>query len=362
MMNLMDLHIPQFVIQSLFYRIVGSPEPVRTSSVFLHRGKCPLCLDYKKRMYLKQYPNHYHIYCHNCGYSNNFFSFIKKHFPEYEAELEQYVFQYLKHQLNPKVYKPQDSHQSSDTYIDEQVKLLVNDLKLKKYLSLFSFCINDPQEHQHKEYIRQKCIEYVNKRKIQYKYWKDFVFFYKGVMKGYLGIPMWNEQKYLLHIQGRLLFPSKHKSYEQPKYLFLKDVQEGIENIPKPIYGLWKVNTQKTCYISEGTISSLAFDDQGLATCGAHISSLFISQVKKKFCDVIWSFDNYWIDKTAKEKIEMLLRSGEKCFLIPKETECKDTNDLLVKYNWEKIPEDYIEKNIYKGEVGLLKIKMKKIL
>lgn len=347
---------PSYIVKSIFYRVVKDCEEVKTSNIFLHRGKCPICNDYKKRMYIKQYPDrHYHIYCHNCGYSNNFYSFIKKNFTEYLNELQNYHIILLKnniHNVNNNEIKSNDS--------DEHIKKIINDVKLTSYLKEHSFLLSEEQEKESKkELIRKYAIKYLTNRKIQEKYWKDFVFFFSGPLKGYIGIPMWDENNILLHIQGRLLLKSKNKSFEQPKYIFLKDPKNGIENIPKPIYGLWRADKNKTCYISEGTLSCLAFGDQGLSTCGANISLAFLNKITKLFPDIIWSFDNYWIDETAKKKINFLLENDQKCFIIPKNLPCKDTNDLLLYFKeWETIPNDFIMNNLFQGKTGLLKLKL----
>lgn len=348
---------PSYIVKSIFYKVVKDSEEVKTSSVFLHRGKCPICNDYKKRMYIKQYPDkHYHIYCHNCGYSTNFYTFIKKNFNEYLNELQNYHITLLKNENND----TKEVKNNNEDHNDDKLKKIITDIKLTSYLKEHSFLLSEKQENNSKkEFVRQYAINYLTSRKIQENYWKDFVFFYSGPMKGYIGIPMWDENHILLHIQGRILLKSKNKNFEQPKYIFLKDSDKGIENIPKPIYGLWRVNKNKTCYISEGTLSCLAFGDQGLSTCGANISLSFLNKVNKMFPNIVWSFDNYWIDNTARKKINFLLENDQKCFIIPKNLPCKDTNDLLLYFqNWNVIPQDFIENNIYEGKTGLLKLKL----
>ncbi|MCS7317018.1 MAG: hypothetical protein NZZ41_01685 [Candidatus Dojkabacteria bacterium] len=349
---------PSHIIKNIFYKIVLGGEEVHTTHSFLHKGKCPLCNDYKKRMYVKQYPDgHYHIYCHNCGYSQNFPYFIKNYFPEYLHELTEFYLNYLKEEKNNKNINKNEKKELKEEK-NEFVEKYLTDIKISSYLEENAFLLKEENLSSSKELIRKYAIEYLKNRKIQEKYWKDFYFIYKGPLKGYIGIPMWDENHILLHVQGRLLLKSKNVNYEQPKYIFLKDSSKGIENIPKPIYGLWRANKEKTCYFSEGTLSCLAFGDQGLSTCGANISLTFVKKIKNNFKNVIWSFDNYWIDETARKKTNFLLENNETCFIIPKNIPCKDTNDLLIYFNWEEIPEEFIQQNLFTGKTGLIKLKL----
>ena len=343
---------PTYAVQAIFYRIIPDCEEVKTSNSFLHRGRCPLCNDYKKRMYLREYGDHYHIYCHNCGYSNGFTLFLKDEYPEYVEELKEYVIQSIRD--GSFMQKPK----RIDIVDDLRDEI---DMKLRCYIHDNSFSLMKKQKHSAKEMCRVKSIEYLESRRIREKDWSDFFFFFDGQLKGYIGIPMWDEKKQiLLHIQGRLLIPSKAAEVKQEKYLFLKDTNANIDNIPKPIFGLWRADLGQRVYMSEGTLSALAFGKQGLSTCGAQVSKMFISKVKKKFKNVIWSLDNYWTDPTGQKKTDSLLRMGETCFIMPKEIPCKDTNDLLEYLNVDELPEDFVNQNLYTGNNGFVKLQLMK--
>jgi hypothetical protein len=343
---------PAYAVQAIFYRIVTDCEEIKTSSQSLHCGRCPLCSDYKKRMYLKEYPDHYHIYCHNCGYSNNFMSFLKDEYAEYVEELKEYVIQSIRD--GSFMEKKKVVQEVSVEDVRDEI-----DMKLRCYLQDNAFSLTKKQRHDAKELCRNKAISYLESRKIRENDWKDFFFFFDGSLKGYIGIPMWDEKKQImLHIQGRLLIKSRSAEIKQEKYLFIKDTRAGIDNIPKPIYGLWKADKTQMSILSEGTLSALAFGKQGLSTCGANISKIFINKVKKQFINPVWSLDNYWIDPTGRKKTESLLAMGETCFIFPHNVTCKDTNDILTYMNWDIIPEDFIKDNLYTGKTGLAKLKI----
>lgn len=341
---------PSYAIQAIFYRVVPDCEVVKTSNAFLHRGRCPLCSDHKKRMYLREYGDHYHVYCHNCGYSNGFTLFLKDEYPEYIEELKEYVIQTIRD--GSFLQKPKKTETVDD--LRDEI-----DMKLRCYLHDNSFALAKKQKHPAKEECRIKSIEYLESRRVREESWKEFFFFFEGPLRGYIGIPMWDEKKQiLLHIQGRLLMPSKMAEVKQEKYLFLKDTTAGIDNIPKPIFGLWRADKTKTVYMSEGTLSALAFGVQGLSTCGANVSKMFISKVHKKYDKVVWSLDNYWIDPTGRKKTDALLNMGETCLVFPKNITCKDTNDLLDYLDVDVLPEEFINKNLYTGKTGYTKLQL----
>jgi hypothetical protein len=112
--------------------------------------------------------------------------------------------------------------------------------------------------------------------------------------------------------------------------------------------------------MSEGTLSALAFGKQGLSTCGANMSKMFVSKVKKKYKNVVWSLDNYWTDDTGRKKTDSLLQMGETCFIMPKDIPCKDTNDLLDYLNVDELSEEFISQNLYTGNNGYVRLQLMK--
>ncbi len=338
---------PSYAIQNIFYRVVHDVEPVKTSNKFVLRGKCPLCQDYKKRLYCIEYSDHYQVFCQNCGYSAQFQTFIKDEFPTEQHQLKEYVI---------KSIKTGDAFKKNKSFEDKPQPFIEIDLKLRTYMEEMSFSLGETQGTALKERFRDICIKYCEGRNISKKYWSEFRFFTHGTLKGYIGIPMWDENKNnLIHIQGRLLVEDSSKKNQQ-KYLFLKDTNYGIDNLPKPIYGEWRADKSKRVYVCEGTLDCLAFDDQGIATCGAQISDFFIGKVKNKFKNRVWCMDNYWLDEAGKDITNKLLNLGENCFIIPKNMKSKDANDLLQEMNLNKIPEEFIDRNLYKGNLGKVKL------
>jgi Zn ribbon nucleic-acid-binding protein len=338
---------PSYAIQNIFSRVIPEVEQVKTSNRFILRGKCPFCQDYKKRMYCLEYGDHFQVVCHNCGYNNPFSAFIKNDFPAEQTHLKEFIIDSIK---TGDAFKPRSSSKR------EIIPVIENDLKLRTYLADMSFCLGERQELKMKEQFRSLCIDYCEGRRIPKKYWSEFVFFTKGKLKGYIGIPMWDDNKNnILHVQGRLFAEDKTKE-DQQKYMFLKDEDHYIGNIPKPIYGTWRVNKDIDVYICEGTLDCLAFGDQGVATCGATISEFFINKVRNKFPNRVWCMDNYWDDEEGHKLTDKLLDMGERCFIIPKKMNSKDSNALLEEIDVNILPEDFVNENIYQGRLGKVKL------
>lgn len=347
------MKIPNYAAREVFTKLIQSVEQVKGGSSFLFRGKCPLCNDHKKRLYLKEYPSHHLVYCHNCGYSHQLQVFIKENFPDELSFLRSFILDSIRTGVafKEEIYKKQKTQ--TDEYKDSV---------LTTYMSKVAFSIVTPQPIECLETYRQKCIAYVTKRRIPENVYKDFFCVTKGVLAGYIGIPFFNEAKdKLLHIQGRLVIANKKA--KQQKYLFLKDSENGVEIENKEVWGSWRVNPETDeVVICEGTLDAAAFET-GIATCGATISDSFINSLRLKYKKRVWCVDNYWSDAAGRDLTNRLLNMGEDCFVIPKNLpDCKDANDIITKTFKDVlyIPSDFIQKNIYSGIIGLTRLKVMK--
>jgi hypothetical protein len=340
--------LPSHIVSQTFKRLIKDSTTVGSSGRLMV-GKCPLCEDWKKRMYLKEYNDQYMVYCHNCGYSKPFPLFIKEEFP---TEWDQVKIHFLDSLRTGEIFKKEKRQ-------PKQVNNGGHSDKLKFYLEKFGFSINVEQKEINKEKYRIKCLNYLKDRKIPEDVYIDFYCMVGGPLKGYIGIPFFNEDKSkLLHVQGRLIIKNPKAIKEQAKYLFLKDEKEGIEIDSKPLWGLWRVDKVKTVIVCEGTLDACAFRN-GIATCGVTMSQWFINNVKKLFPDVVWAMDNYFSDKEGCKRIKKLLSAGETCFNIPFGCSSKDANDFLKEMNIDYIEDEIIKSNLYEGKTGLVKLKIK---
>jgi transcription elongation factor Elf1 len=345
------MKIPSYVARECFYKVTVKPEQVKTSSGMLHKAKCPICNDKKKRMYLKEYTKLYLVYCHNCGYSHTLDSFLKQNFPHVYADIRVHVVQAIK---DGTYFSDHE-----DTGLINAKPDYVIDRAIRRYLPQFSFAITSKQDDSLHESYRQKCIRYLKDRRIPEYISNEFVCFFKGPMTGYVGIPFYDEKKrYLLHIQGRKVLNSPQND-ALPKYLFIKDLEHDIE-FDKQIWGQWRKFNDTPVVICEGTLDACAFEN-GVSTCGATISETFILKIRDKYKSRIWCVDNYWSDVSGRDLTNRLLEMGEDCFIIPKDMlDIKDANDII-KYiftDTQFIPHDFVQSNIYSGKLGLSKLKL----
>lgn len=342
------MKVPEYSAKELFDRCVGGSVSVTSTHLKCYKGKCPICNDYKYRMYLKEYPDFWSIYCHNCSVSTSLEGFLIENFPHewdyYKKNILKTYTANVKSKRTVKTnYKPK--HDGVDV-----------DAMLFSYLTKFSFPILKKQENEKNERYRKHCLKYVKGRKLSESVYSKFSCFYDKALKGYIGIPFYDDDGVLLkHIQGRYVFQKEGVL----KYLFLKDIKEGVEIENKPFWGTWRVNKNKPVIINEGTLDGASFEN-GIAICGATISDYVIDNIIKKYEKRIWSVDNYWSDKEGKKLTIRLLEKGESCFIIPKNIKYKDANSILQNMFSKKeyIPEEFIINNTYKGKLGLSKLKL----
>jgi transcription elongation factor Elf1 len=347
------MKLPQHIIKEIFYRTAKACEVVKTSHLFLHRGCCPLCNDHTKRFYLKEYTDHYLVYCHNCGYSHKFEIFLKQNFPDEYKNLRPYVLKSMSDgsAFKRTSFRPQVIKNMSDTEVNA---------KLSIYLPNVSFNVMDEQENQRHEKYRAYCLKYLIDRRIPESIFKDFLCIHAGPLAGYVGIPFYDKTKSnIIHVQGRLVLARKGQ-HKQQKYMFIKDEKYGIELENKPIWGTWRIIKDSPTIICEGTLDACAFENS-VSTCGATVSEFFINNVIDQFPHRIWCVDNYWTDESGRDLTNRLLERGESCFIIPKDLiDMKDANDLIKKvFKHETyIPLTWINANIYVGKPGLTKLRV----
>jgi hypothetical protein len=201
--------LPSYVIKTSFFRVMHSHSPVESKHSFLLLScKCPLCNDYKRRMYLREYPKDYILFCHNCGYSKPYGLYLKDESPEEISNLKEY---FLKSISDGSAFKPKS------IIIEKETKSKFDEInyKLRKYLSYRSFPIFEKQTNEKKERFRLLCLDEMARRKIREEIYSEFYCVTKGPLKGYLGIPFFDKNKTnLIHIQGRRMFSPKSEFEE----------------------------------------------------------------------------------------------------------------------------------------------------
>jgi DNA primase len=187
--------------------------------------------------------------------------------------------------------------------------------------------------------IHQNAIEYLNKRKIDFK---DFYVCLNGNYNNRIIIPYFNEMKELIYFNSRALHETKLRYLGPPKTIGVG--KEDILYFPS-------IPTSKKVYLTEGE-----FDAYSLKTCGfnsaacggknlSDIQASMLSTFKICLC---LDLDNAGTTalKSMKNKLDAFNSSGSKnrITIIRPAEGYKDWNEMLVKFNIDVV-NAYIEKH-----------------
>ena len=297
---------------------------------YLFNFRCPVCGDSKKsktkaRAYLYRVKNDMFFKCHNCSASHNLSNFIKLvDRPLYD----QYILERYKGS------KPIGENNLFEKFkIDTKKKLkstplqgltafsnLNDDHPAKQYLLKRKI----PENYFSKLFLCNKFQAYVNKLKPGT--------FSKETDKyehPRLIIPFYDVDDEVFALQGRAF------GKEQPKYLTLK----LYENKQK-IFGLDRLNLQKTIYIVEGPLDSL-FLDNCIAAAGADI------HLPTETKDVVFVFDNEPRNRQIIEKMYKLIDDNYSMVIWPEGTKEKDINEMIINGKTKKQIQKIIFDNTY---------------
>jgi len=303
--------------------------------------RCPICGDsktnpYKKRFYIFPHEGAYWTKCHNCSYSQPFKSFLKNFdnsaYKQYILDELEGKGKGLKDRFNP-------------SYLKKKIKKKVK-VKGFSYDSLINF---EDLSLEHPARI------YVSNRKIPFDrifYCPDFSSFinilhvdhykisYKNSHEPRIIIPFYREDGLSTVFQARA-FSSK----EGLRYITIKEHEQELK-----IYGLDRVDYNKTVFILEGPIDSMMIPN---AISMSGISAFLPEGLR----DVIFVFDNeprkYDVVKSMKKR----LLSGEKVVILPERIKYNDLNDMIVNGNMtsEKVL-DILMDNVYNGSIGIMRL------
>ena len=286
---------------------------------------CPYCGDSSKnelkaRGYHFVHKDTYVYKCHNCGHSTNVGIFLKD---QDDMLYKQWVME--------KFGKKKDTRPvAQQNFTFEPPKFKSN--PLAKY----------PKAED-----SQLCVDYLTRRQIPKKWWKDFYFVEKSQSlssinykynKRVLGndprlvLPFYDRQKNLIGLTGRALNDS------QLRYLTLRFDEE------KPlIFNLDKVDFNQPLYVVEGPIDSL-FLPNCIAVGGSDFSKV-TNEISKSNSTLI--FDNEPRNKEIIKKMRSMGDQGYKVCVWPETIKEKDINDMVL----NQIPNiiDVINNNTLQG-------------
>jgi hypothetical protein len=142
-------------------------------------------------------------------------------------------------------------------------------------------------------------------------------------------IPFRDEKGDIFAYQGRAF------GVEIPKYITIK-LDDG-----EKVFGLDRLNKNKTVYVVEGPIDSM-FLDNAVATADADLT-------KAEFDDSILVFDNEPRNREICRRIDKAINAGRKVCLWPESNPFKDINDMILGgYTAQNITTQ-INQNVFSG-------------
>ena len=304
----------------------------------LYNFRCPLCGDSKKNLnkargflYVKK--GGFYYKCHNCGVGTTLGKFIK----EIDVVLyKQYIterwksgengnsnYEKPKFTFDPPVFKQTDGILRSKKLV--RVRDLDDLHVAKQYFNNRGIVkLND-------FYYAESWIEFVDDA-FQEKY-PDVK---KAIDHSRIIIPFFDMNKNLTHIQGRTI---DDNSYTQ-RYITLRVVEGALK-----VFGLDKINWNKTVYVVEGPFDSLFLPNciaMGGGDC-EHLDSIVSTEIG------VVVMDNEPRSVDTVKRMERYIDIGYPICVWPEKIKEKDINDIFLSgMNSEKIL-DLINKNTYLG-------------
>ena len=306
------------LVDSKFIGLVSSRlQKFKRVKADLYNFRCPLCGDSQKhknkaRGYFYQIKTNTNYKCHNCGASLSFNNFLK----QIDSTLhKQYTLEKFKDGFTGKgfvVEEPKFEFKKPVFKKDLDLPKASEVPVAKEYLENRKL---DPTQF----YFASKFMEWVNTQK------QTFDTIRRDESR--IIIPMYDTERNLIGFQGRSLVPNS------VKYITVM-LQE---NAPK-IYGLDKINPDKTVYVVEGPFDS-TFVKNSIALCGSDGDMAHL-----KGSDIVFVYDNEPRNKEILQRIERCIDRGERVIIWPRGIEEKDINDMVLSgHNVMSI----LESNIY---------------
>jgi transcription elongation factor Elf1 len=269
----------------------------------LYNFRCPICGDSqrnknKTRGYFYSVKNNTNFKCHNCGSSLSFNNFLKK----IDSSLHsQYTMEKFKEGFTGK------------NFVVEEPKFEFSKPSFSKKLDLPKASTNEVAKtylekrklNPDKFYFADKFQEWVNTQKPTFsRIVKD---------ESRIVIPLYTREGEVFGFQGRSLVPNNVK--------YITVILD--ESIPK-LYGLNKVDANKTVYIVEGPFDS-EFVENGIAMCGADVDITSCN-----FNDVVYVFDNEPRNREICNRMSKIIENGSKIIIWSRSIIQKDINDMVI--------------------------------
>lgn len=300
--------------------------------------RCPVCGDSQKstklaRFYFYVKKMSLKVWCHKCGYSNNFFGFMKDQYPTYFED-------YKKETLFDSFSR------SSNLFVPEEIKETTQQKKISiNTLKKISVNINDLEDdHPAKAYLLERSF---SKDEMSRLYYTDDFKTLASLFNLESGsklkekepriiIPFINNKGTIEIIQGRSLDKNSNL-----KYITIKTNEDA-----EKVFGLYDADHTKTVYCVEGPLDSL-FVDNCLASCDANLTRVD--------ADVyIWDVQSR--NKDVCKYMEAAIEAGKSVVIWPFSGNKKlDINDMIKSGMTKDQIMNIIKKNTFSGLTAKMK-------
>ena len=289
------------------YNISSRLDRFKKKSRNLFNFRCPYCGDSQKnkskaRGFVYAVKNEYFYKCHNCSKGTTLGKLIEYIDPQL---YKQYVIEKYKSGNNNTVQEPE--------FKFEPVKF---DDKTLKDLTRFDKIPNHPA---YKMFIdKRRLNDYHDKL---YVTWHFYDWVNKLIPNKFPNIKEDHPRAIIpfLDVDNKMFaFQGRAFGDEEPKYITIK-----LDDNKRRIYGLDRLDINKTIYITEGPIDSL-FLPNAIAVAG---SDLEIKNLKRK---AVYVFDNEPRNREITQKMEKLIEKNYNICIWPKSLKYKDINDMVM--------------------------------
>lgn len=308
---------------------------IRHTSPYKINFRCPICGDSQKsrskaRGWLLERDNKFFYYCHNCGESQTFSTFLKT--VDNVAYKDWVADKYVKKDKK-------DTTSSILNKFSAPVFDTKNPLKKLKKISQLRF------DHPIKRYIESRAIPTDSHWRLYYapkfKTWVNEIIpnKFENIEKDEprLVMPFFDENGKMFGVSARGFNP------KGVRYLTIM-----FDERPK-IFGLDTVDFDKQYYVMEGAIDSF-FVTNALAMAGAD------GTVKglKNFDNAVFVFDAEPRNREIVKRMEKVISGGYRICIWPSDVIGKDVNEMIL--NGTENVNRVIQDNIYKGLQAKLRL------
>ena len=289
------------------YNISSRLDRFKKKSRNLFNFRCPYCGDSQKnkskaRGFVYAVKNEYFYKCHNCSKGTTLGKLIEYVDPQL---YKQYVIEKYKSGNNNTVQEPEFKFEPVK-FDDKTLKDLTRFDKIPNHPAYKMFIENRHLKDYHdKLYVTWHFYDWVNKL-IPNKFPNIKEDHPRAI------IPFLDVDNKMFAFQGRAF------GDEEPKYITIK-----LDENKRRIYGLDRLDINKTIYITEGPIDSL-FLPNAIAVAG---SDLEIKNLKRK---AVYVFDNEPRNREITQKMEKLIEKNYNICIWPKSLKYKDINDMVM--------------------------------